>query len=80
MMGRKRRRADQSNYCGQYNLLPFIFHNSQKKRIVPAHAAPTRHLGANKEYASKSKYFTIKNRILLNTTKCRVGGETKVGG
>jgi hypothetical protein len=35
--------------------------------------APTRHLGANKGYASKHIYFTIKNHTLLNTTKCRVG-------
>ena len=31
---------------------------------------PTRHLGANKEYASKNNYFTSKNHILLNKTKC----------
>jgi hypothetical protein len=35
--------------------------------------APTRHLGANKEYASKHIYFIIKNHTLLSTTKCRVG-------
>jgi hypothetical protein len=30
--------------------------------------APTRHLGANKGYALKNKYFTIKNHTLISTT------------
>ena len=41
-------------------------------RTIPA---PTRHLGANKEYASKHIYFIIKNHTLLSTTKCRVGAD-----
>jgi hypothetical protein len=37
--------------------------------------APTRHLGANKGYASKPIYFIIKNHTFLSITKCRVGAE-----
>ena len=35
--------------------------------------APTRHLGANKGYASKHNFVIIKTHTLLSTTKCRVG-------
>ena len=34
--------------------------------------APTRHLGANKGYASKNIKFISKYHTLLSTTKCRV--------
>ena len=34
--------------------------------------SPTRHLGANKGYALKNKWFNSKNHILLITTKCQV--------
>jgi len=35
--------------------------------------APTRHLGANKGYASKNIFYSSKKYTLLITTKCRVG-------
>jgi hypothetical protein len=40
---------------------------------IPLIPAPTRHLGANKGYASNRIYFIIKNHTFLSTTKCRVG-------
>jgi hypothetical protein len=35
----------------------------KRKKLPPA---PTRHLGANKEYASNTIYFTSKNHTLQN--------------
>ena len=40
--------------------------------------APTRHLGANKEYASKLIFYFIKKHTLFSTTKCRVGAANDV--
>jgi hypothetical protein len=37
----------------------------------------TWHLGANKEYASKNIYFTIKNHTLLSIRKCLVGARAE---
>jgi len=61
--------------------LPFwLAISCQQKRVKLAQvkgnrkrkfAAPTRHLGANKKYASKTIYFTIKKHTLLSFTKCR---------
>jgi hypothetical protein len=44
-----------------------------KARSAGRLMSPTRHLGANKGYSSKTKYLIIKNHTLLSTTKCRVG-------
>jgi hypothetical protein len=46
---------------------------SHNKFFFGYRVAPTRHLGANKGYASKKKYFSINNHTLLSTRKCRVG-------
>ena len=45
--------------------------------IAGARPAPTRHLGANKRYASKNSCLNNNIHTLLSTTKCRVGARAQ---
>jgi len=54
-------------FCFWYGMVQY--HTIGTVLLFQLMLAPTRHLGANKGYASKHLYFIIKTHTLLSTTK-----------